>query len=331
MGNISIIIVSWNARAYLRDCLHSIRQTAGDAVKEVIVVDNASSDSSAEMVAAEFSEVNLIRSEKNLGFAKANNLGIKAATGDYLALVNSDVVVHPDCFQQLLQFLAAHPKAGLIGPRVIGRDGKPQRTCRLLPSVWNTCCESFGLDTAFSGSPLFSGREMRHWNQDSTAEVEVLSGCFWLARRTAVERVGGLDERFFFYAEDVDWCKRFRDAGWQTWYVTDASATHFGGGSSSNAPARYCIEMLRANLTYWKKYYGTSGQGLYYVLLVIYHGWRFALRAFLKMVGAGETEDFQCRYRENRVCLKWLLTGRQPVEPPAKPAVADKVLTCKRA
>lgn len=331
LGSISIIIVSWNARGYLRDCLNSIRRTGGGLVQEVIVVDNASNDGSPEMVAADFPEVNLIRSEKNRGFARANNLGIKAAKGDYLALVNSDVVVHRECFQRLTEFMEAHPHTGLIGPRVIGRDGKPQRTCRLLPSVWNICCESFGLGAVFSGSPFFSGREMRHWKQDATAEVEVLSGCFWLARRVAVEQVGGLDERFFFYAEDVDWCKRFRDAGWKTWYVTEATATHFGGGSSANAPARYCVEMLRANLTYWKKYYGIPGQALHYLLLLIHHGWRFALRAFLKVIGVGEGEDFLCRYRENRVCLKWLLTGRQPVEQPAKPAVVDKSLTCKRA
>ncbi len=331
MDNISIIIVSWNARGYLRDCLNSICQTGGGLVREVIVVDNASSDGSPEMVAADFPEVNLIRSATNLGFARANNLGIKAAKGDYLALVNSDVVVHAGCFPQLIKFMESHPQAGLIGPHVLGRDGKLQRTCRRLPSVWSTVCESFGLDTAFANHAAFSGREMRHWKQDQTAEVEVLSGCFWLARRTAVERVGGLDERFFFYAEDVDWCKRFRDARWQTWYVNEATATHFGGGSSSNAPARYCVEMLRANLTYWKKYHGVPGQVLYYLLLLIYHGWRFALRAFLKVIGAGEGEDFQGRYRENRVCLKWLLTGRRPVEQPAKPAVVEKGLTCKRA
>jgi len=299
-------------------------------VGEVIVVDNASNDGSAEMVAAEFPEVNLIRSAQNLGFAKANNLGIKAAKGDYLALVNSDVVIHPGCFKSLVRFMEAHREAGLIGPRVIGGDGNPQRTCRLLPGIWNTSCESFGLDTAFSRISFFSGREMRHWKQDQAAQVEVLSGCFWLARRVAAEQVGGLDERFFFYAEDVDWCKRFRDAGWKVWYVTEAAATHFGGGSSSNAPLRYSIEMLRANLTYWKKYHGIPGQFVYYILSVIYHGARFSLRAVINLVGAGNNGDFQYRYRENRACLKWLLTGRGP-DQETKPVVSDKILTCTRA
>jgi GT2 family glycosyltransferase len=330
LGNVSVIIVSWNARGYLRECLASIRRTGGNVVKEVIVVDNASTDGSPEMVAAEFPEVNLIRAGQNLGFARANNLGLQAARGDYLALVNSDVVVHPGCFQTLTGFLEAHPRAGLAGPRVIGRDGQPQRTCRRLPGVWNTVCETFGLDTALARCPWFSGREMRHWKQDRTAQVPVLSGCFWLARRAAVEQVGGLDERFFFYAEDVDWCRRFRQAGWQTWYVFEAGATHFGGGSSANAPARYCVEMLRANLTYWEKYHGAPGRRLYYLLLVVYHGWRFALRALLNGIGAGESGDFQSRYRENRVCLKWLLTGRGP-ERETNPALTDNALTCTKA
>lgn len=290
------------------------------------MVDNSSSDGSAEMVVTDFPEVKLIHSGGNLGFAKANNIGIKSAKGKYLALVNSDVVVHPECFQNLIRFMGSHPDAGLIGPHVIGRDGKLQRTCRLLPSIWNTSCESFGLDTLFSRHSLFSGREMRHWKHDETVEVEVLSGCFWLARRDAVEKIGGLDERFFFYAEDVDWCKRFRDAGFKMWYVMDATATHFGGGSSSNAPLRYSVEMLRANLKYWEKYAGIPGQIVYHILSVFYHGLRFILRGLIHLIGGGKSEDFQYRYRENQACLRWLLTGKEP-ETPKKAAVAENILT----
>src|SRR5579859_7102330 len=185
MGEISVIIVSWNARGFLRDCLVSLRSNGGGLIREVIVVDNASSDGSPDMVANEFPEATLIRSTENLGFARANNLGIRHASGSLLALVNSDVVVHPDCFRRLSEFLGTHPEVGLVGPKVFGRDGYLQRTCRRLPGRWNLFCEALGLDRLFSWLPVFSGREMRHWDQDSTSEVEVLSGCFWLARRQA--------------------------------------------------------------------------------------------------------------------------------------------------
>ena len=311
MGDISVIIVSWNARAYLRQCLDSIRSTGGGRVKEIIVVDNGSTDGSPHMVEADYQEVVLIKSRENLGFARANNLAMERATGAQFALVNSDVVLHEGCLQTLASYLDAHPDVGVVGPKVVGGDGHVQRTCRRLPSVWNTVCESFGLDTAFARCPSFSGREMRHWDQDALAEVEVLSGCFWLARANAAREIGGLDERFFFYAEDVDWCKRLRDANWRVVFVPLATATHFGGGSSANAPEKYCIEMLRANLRYWEKYHGIPGRVMYHALSTVYHGLRLALRAPAKALGLRRGEAFDDRFRENRVCLRWLLTGQR--------------------
>ena len=149
MKSISIIIVSWNACDYLRDCLDSIRQTGASSVKEVIVVDNASTDGSPEMVAEHFPEVTLIQSEENLGFARANNMGIKRATGSMFALVNSDVIIHPGCLETLAAYLDQHNDVGLVGPRVIGGDGNLQRTCRKVPTIWNTVCRILALDRIF--------------------------------------------------------------------------------------------------------------------------------------------------------------------------------------
>jgi GT2 family glycosyltransferase len=309
--NISVIIVSWNACSYLRNCLVSIRETGGELVREIIVVDNASTDGAAEMVAKEFPEVVLIKTGENLGFARANNLGIKRASGSYLALVNSDVIVHQGCFQVLAQFLDENPNAGLVGPNILGGDGLLQRSCRRLPTVWNTTCRVLALDSVFSQSPFFSGREMRHWKHDNQAEVEVISGCFWLARRTAVDAVGGLDERFFFYAEDVDWCKRFGDAMWKVVFVPSASATHFGGASSNNAPLRFSVEMLRANVTYWKKYHGFMGQSCFYLLTLFHHTIRAALYGLRALVSTAKREDSSYKYRRSWACLRWLVFGKQ--------------------
>ena len=241
MGQISVVVVSWNAREYLRNCLASIKETRGSVVREVIVVDNASRDGSPDMVAAEFPEVILVRSMENLGFARANNLGMRHSTGSLFALVNSDVIVHRDCFQRLAAFLANHLEVGLAGPRVFGRDGGVQSTCGRLPTIWNTICEFLLLYKLFPRWSAFSGFQERHLDGQKHQPVEVLSGCFWMAGRTAVAEVGGLDERFFFYSEDLDWCKRFKNAGWKLMFVPEATATHFGGASSSNAPLRYSI------------------------------------------------------------------------------------------
>lgn len=190
MKQISVIIVSWNTRELLKGCLNSIRITGGSLVQEVIVVDNGSTDGSPEMVAKEFPAMTLIRSQENLGFACGNNLGIKRASGSWLALVNSDVVVHPDCFERLANYLEAHEKVGLVGPAVFGGDGQLQRSCQRLPTISNTAFRSFALDSVFPG---FLDRRLNRPGHDKPTEVEALWGCFWVARREAVAAVGGLD------------------------------------------------------------------------------------------------------------------------------------------
>lgn len=310
MKSISVIIVSWNARDYLRDCLNSICQTGADCIQEVIVVDNASKDGSPEMVGEEFPEATLIRAGENLGFARANNLAMKCAKGSVFALVNSDVIVHQGCLETLAAFLDHHNDVGLVGPRVIGGDGKLQRTCRKVPNVWNTVCRILSLDRVFPDWQIFSGFEVSYRNHENCAEAEVLSGCFCVVRKKAVDEVGGMDEQFFFYAEDIDWCKRFRDAGWKIMFVPEATATHFGGASTSNAPLHYSIEILRATLKYWRKHHGIVGKIVCYLLIVAHHGFRLLIRSVQQALFLGRTVDSKHKFKEDIVCLCWLLTGK---------------------
>ncbi|MDZ4715993.1 MAG: glycosyltransferase family 2 protein [Cytophagales bacterium] len=310
MGDISIIIVSWNARTHLRNCLNSIRDQGAPVVREVIVVDNASTDGSPEMVAAEFPEVNLIQTGKNLGFAKANNVGIRQAKGTLLALINSDVLIHAGCLQKLADFLDDNAQAGLVGPKVTGGDGLLQLTCGCLPNIRNTLCEFLLLHQIFPRSRWFSGFQLRELAYARPEAVEVLSGCFWLARRDAVEKVGGLDERFFFYAEDIDWCKRFSDGGWKIFLVPVANATHFGGGSSANAPLRYSIEILRANLLYWNIHHGRWGQAAFYSLALVQHGFRLIFRGLSALFQLGRDKATLGKFRQHLICIRWLLTGK---------------------
>jgi GT2 family glycosyltransferase len=308
MKRISVIIVNWNTRQLLKDCLNSIQASDGSLIQEIIVVDNASSDGSAEMVADEFPTVMLIRSNENLGFARANNIGIERATGFWLALVNSDVVVHPECFQRLIRYLETHDEAGLVGPAIIGGDGKMQTSYRRLPTMWNTFCRSIALDTGLAHGLWRPRQDPPRTDRGEPMEVEVLNGCFWVARREAVTQVGGLDERFFFYAEDIDWCKRFGDAGWKVVFVPLATATHFGGSSSAAAPFRYSIELLRANLVYWRKHHGVPGLIFFFLLSVIHHLARLGVRSVEMVFDRGGDASYKCR--RSFICLRWLFTGK---------------------
>jgi len=310
MMDVSIIIVSWNTRAYLKQCLESVRVANSQCVQEVIVVDNASADGSPEMVEKEFPEVRLIRAGSNLGFARGNNLAMTYARGNMFALVNSDALVHVGCLDTLAAFLHANSEVGLVGPRVIGGDGRLQRTCRRLPGVWNTFCRTIALDRVLPNWPLFSGYELTDRDHEVRREVDVLSGCFCMARREAVDAIGGLDEQFFFYGEDIDWCKRFADAGWKVVFVPEATATHFGGGSTANAPLRYSIEILRATLKYWRKHYGVGGEIVSFSLMLAHHGIRLAGRALSQALGFGRSASARYKVREDLACVRWLLTGK---------------------
>ena len=310
MKTISIIIVSWNARSYLRQCLESIRRTGASDGNEIIVVDNASTDGSPELVESEFPEVKLIRTPENLGFARANNLALKIASGSLLALINSDVILHPDCLQTLAAFLDNHPDVGLVGPKVFDRNGQVQHNCGELPTLWNTTCRFLALDRILSHCHIFSGFQLRHFNYNTQSEVELLSGCFWMTRRNAVDEVGPLDERFYFYCEDLDWCKRFRDFGWKLMFIPEASATHFGGGSTANAPLRYSIEILKANSIYWQKHHGNLGAIAFRALATIQHGIRLIVRSFLKCIHPMTNAETGGKLKEHLVCLRWLLTGK---------------------
>lgn len=321
-GTISVIIVSWNAVDYLRACLQSVYASGGKRIAEVIVVDNNSSDGSPEMVQASFSQATLHRAGANLGFAKANNLALKLAKSDYVALVNSDALVRPGCLETLSGWLDEHPDCALVGPRVLGGDGLLQRTSRRLPGLWNTLCRALALDRVAPQSELFGGYEVPDCRHEHLHRAEVLSGCFCVVRRSAVQAVGGMDERFFFYGEDIDWSKRFSDAGWTLYFVPQAEAVHFGGGSSSNAPLRYSIEILRATLAYWRKHHGRLGRAACRALLLLHHGLRLPLRYARHLLHPAD-DARRHKLREDAASLRWLAFGTELSEPRPPAAAAN--------
>lgn len=312
MPDVSILIVNWNARKFLMECLDSIRATMGKFEFEVIVVDNASSDGSAQEVERRYPEVTLVRNSENLGFARGNNIGLKLARGRYVALVNSDVVLLDGCMDRLVEFMDARPEVGLSGPRVYFPDGRLQPTCRELPSARNCVCRALALDELFPRWPLFAGTFMNYWAHDSVREVQMLSGCFWMVRREALEQVGPLDEDFFFYGEDLDWCKRFGSAGWKLVYDPEAEAIHHRGASSANAPVRFFIENEKANLRYWRKHHGRGGQAFYAVVVFVHQALRVVPRGFMYALFPSKRAQIAPRLRQSSAMLSWLVGIRQP-------------------
>ena len=306
---VSVIIVSWNARKYLMQCVASLLDQACPYPIEIIVVDNASSDGSADAVTNCYPNVRLIRNTENVGFAKANNIGVSVSSGRYLCFVNSDVKVLPDCINRLVDYCEEHADVGMAGPRIIGRDGKLQRSCRGFPNVWNMFCRALALDSLFPRSKMFTGYSLSYWPHDCLRRVDVLSGCFWLVRREALSQVGLLDETFFMYAEDMDWCRRFWAQHWPVVFVPAAEAIHYGGASSSNSPVRFYIEKQRADLQYWRKHHSRLAVASYFVISCLHVSLRAAGYAIAMVFRKSARRLYQYKLKRSVTCLRWLISS----------------------
>jgi GT2 family glycosyltransferase len=314
--DISVVIVGWNAKHYLELCLESLAVAPPLRSMEVIVVDNASADGSAEMIEARFPWVKLIRSNENLGFAKGNNLAIRECQGRYIALVNPDVIVFPDCLDALADFLDQNPKVGNAGPRVLNPDMSMQSTCRRFPTLWNNFCSATGLATAFKNSKFFAGEHMLFFSHDRTLPVDVLVGCFSVIRREAFNDVGLLDESLFMYGDDVDWCRRCWNAGWQVVFFPGARAIHDRGKITASYPVRFAVAQQKSVLYYWRKHHGFWGELGMRSIVLFHHLARylFAVSAGLAR-GKGTTEG-DSRKLVSGACLRALFS--QDVPPEAK-------------
>jgi GT2 family glycosyltransferase len=305
---VSVVIVSWNAKAFLAECLRTLIQHPCKYTMEVLVVDNASTDGSPEFVENSCPDVRLLRNESNLGFSKANNRGIQQSTGKYVCLVNSDVQVLDGCISKLVDYMEAQPEVGMAGPSMLGPDGKVGRSCRGFPTVWNMFCHAIGLDSLFPNSRLFGSYLLRYWSQDTNRPVDILGGWFWIVRREALNQVGLLDEKFFFYAEDMDWCKRFRMNGWGVAFLADAASVHFGGGSSRLAPLKYYIQEQRADQQYWRKHHSSLERAAYSCICLLHQLIRLIGHGSLIFFSSQRKDHLDKAYRSWH-CLLWLLKG----------------------
>jgi GT2 family glycosyltransferase len=264
--DVSIVIVSFNTRDLLRDCLNTVARECGSVTYEILVVDSASRDGSVEMVAKEFPEVRLITSSVNLGFAGANNRAFPACRGRYVVLLNSDAFLTSGALPLSVKHMEENPRVGIGGARLVGRDGGWQPSARMFPSILNDLLMLSGLSGRFPKSRFF-GRVDRTWASPlEEADVDWVPGAYSIIRRDALEKVGYFDSRFFLYYEEVDLCRRFKNEGYGVHYWPDIEVIHLGGESSktlrqlkmSSAGAQLTLWRMRSALLYYRKHHGSQ-------------------------------------------------------------------------
>lgn len=310
---LSIVIVTWNGKRYALECLESLHANSVGVPVEIIVVDNASTDGTPEAIRARFPDVNLVENRDNLGFAKANNIGMALSRGRYLSLINSDVVVPRGCLDRMLAVMEANQSVGIMGPRMLCPDGSVGLSVMQLPTVWNTLCAALALNSAFPKSRMFAGFSIRSDAISTPMDVQVVTGWFWMVSRTALQQVGGLDERFFMFGEDIDWCHRFLKAGWRVVYCGEAEALHYGGGSSADAPARFYVEMRRANLQYFRKHHGALGMAGYSLVIGVHELARIVGYSVSYCYNRQRRLEASSKVRRSISCLRWLAGGSSSI------------------
>jgi len=264
--DLSVLIVSYRNPELTRACLASVFEEIRDASFEVVVVDNASGDGTPELVEREFPAVRLIRSEVNLGFARANNVAAREARGEHLLLLNPDTVVLDRAPERLLAFARAHG-AGLYGGRTLAPSGElDPRSCWGEQTLWSAFCFATGLSTAFGGHRVLDPESLGGWQRDTVRDVGVVTGCLLLVPRALWERLGGFDERFFMYGEDADLSARAHALGCPVRITPDATIVHVVGASSD--PGSKMTQIMQARATLVRKHWSTFTRPLGLALLL---------------------------------------------------------------
>ena len=273
---LSILIVNWNVRDLLRDCLRSIERGRGALEVEVIVVDSASRDDSAAMVAAEFPWVTLLPQSENVGFPRGNNIALARARGDALLLLNPDTVIRGDALPVLVAYLAAHPDVGAVGPQLLNPDGSVQSSRRRFPNRRTAFLESTLLQRWWPDGATLRRFYVADRPDDVAQDVDWITGACMLARGAALAEVGLLDEGFFMYSEEVDWGRRFKLAGWRVVYLPTAEVMHHEGRSSEQVVARRHIYFQTSKVRYYRKWDGQPMAETLRLFLLATYAWQLA-------------------------------------------------------
>jgi N-acetylglucosaminyl-diphospho-decaprenol L-rhamnosyltransferase len=284
MVDLSIVIVSWNVRDLLRQCLHSVLANSQTCRLEVIVVDNVSTDGSAEMVRAEFPDVHLIVNAENRGFPAANNQGLAIAEGRYTLILNPDTEIVGDALATMVAYADTHPDVGVVGPQLLNEDRSVQSSRRRFPTLATALFESTWLQPC-APRRLLERYYVQDQPDDVTLDVDWVKGAAVMARRETVEQVGPMDEGYFMYSEELDWCKRFKNASWRVIYLPTAQIIHYGGRSSDQVVTSRHIHFQTSKVHYFRKHHGRFASEILRWFLLGNYVWQFGLEGAKWLVG----------------------------------------------
>ncbi len=275
MPDLSVVIVSYNTRDLLPCCLTELREAVAGIEHELIIVDNASTDSSREYLRHEAGDIRLILNERNLGFAAANNQGLRIAEAPIILLLNSDAYISAETVRSAMRTIHCNPHIGLVGVRILNPDGTVQAESGTFPTLWNDIRVSVGLDQLGRSS-----------GQVPTVAwpVDWVHGACMFARRVAVQAVGELDERYFMYSEEVDWCHRFWNSGWQVWYLPEITAVHLGGASSQSNDLSRRMALYQSRLGLRRRLAGPHSSVLLWFAMIVGLVGRLAMRPVLQFI-----------------------------------------------
>jgi len=290
---LSIIIVNYNAGHYLENCLKSVYAETKQIPFDIWVVDNNSKDASVSIIRRNFPLVNLIENKENTGFARANNDAISKCTGDYILLLNPDTLIMENAIEKMVKFLDENPQTGIAGCKVLNDDGTLQLACRRsIPAPGVAFFRLTGLSRLFPNSKGMAKYNLTYLNPDEANEVDAVSGAFLMIRRTVVDNIGKLDERFFMYGEELDWCLRTKKAGWKVMYYPDAEIIHYKGECSKSNCRKAAFEFYRSMYLFHKKHFADNYNPI--INILIYAG------IFLKAVSSWRSFLFSAKVGSKR-------------------------------
>jgi GT2 family glycosyltransferase len=293
---ISVIIVNWNTRKLLRGCINSLLDAELGSDCEIVVVDNNSSDGSAEMIEQEFPEVRLIANRDNRGFAVASNQGIHASCGRYVLLLNPDTKATKSFLRILLEVLENNSKAAAAGPLLVHQNGEIQLSCLLLPTLWRELLFMLHLKSLHKDfSKIRENLEPR--------KVETIGGACILIRREVLNQIGLLDEQFFLYSEEIDLCRRILESGREIYWAPMAKLIHYGGESSKQAERQTFIELFRSKVVYFRKHFGSWGSASYKFILLFTTLLRLAFIPAMIFFHPSSRRQFRALNRNYRALL----------------------------
>ena len=257
--DLSIIIVNYNVKEFLQNLIHSIEKASTNLTKEIIIFDNASDDGSVDFIKEKFPQIKLIANQTNLGFGKANNIGLKQATGKYILLINPDTLVAEDTFEKMIQFFESNKNIGLAGCKILNPDGTLQLACRRsFPGPWTSFTKVTGLSNLFPNSKIFARYNLTYLDENKSYEVDAISGSFMMMRKEVYGKVDGFDEQFFMYGEDLDLCYRIQKAGFKVFYVHSTQIIHYKGESTKRSSIDETKVFYSAMHLFVKKHLSTS-------------------------------------------------------------------------